>query len=152
MMTTCARSGRRASSPGRGAAWTDERSVRGRKAAPGGAPAPGGSGGSPPRANSVIALRLFEQPVEVRRAEAGDCPVEPFHPPGPEVEVDRADRRLDRTPERPAVLACQAEQHRPGDLVAQRNAVIVGDQRFERRVGQAALGPDVAELEAGVVV
>jgi NADH-quinone oxidoreductase subunit G len=38
---------------GRGAAWTDERSVRGGKAAPKGAPTPGGSGGSPPRANTA---------------------------------------------------------------------------------------------------
>ena len=57
---------------GRGAAWTDERSVRGGKAAPKGAPTPGAggsggsppgwqSGGSPPRANTdaeVIAEAL----------------------------------------------------------------------------------------------
>src|SRR5215472_7381971 len=77
--------------------------------------------------NSVIPLRLVEQPVEPWRAEAGHRPVEAFHPPGPEVEVDRADRRLDRAPQRPAVLAYKAEQHGPGDLVAQRTAVVLGD-------------------------
>src|SRR5260370_30773984 len=78
--------------------------------------------------NSVIPLRLDEQLWEARPTEPGDRTVEALKPPGPEVEVDRADRGLDRAPQRPAVLAHQAEQHGPGYLAAKRPTVILGDQ------------------------
>src|SRR6266849_7131280 len=83
---------------------------------------------------SVRALNLVEQPVEAGRRKSGHRALEPLHRPGPEIEVDRTDRGLDGSPQRPAVLAGQAEQRGPGDLVPQRAAVVLGDQHGERLV------------------
>src|SRR5258708_28772919 len=84
---------------------------------------------------SVRALNLVEQPVEAGRRKSGHSALEPLHRPGPEIEVDRTDRGLAGSPQRPAVLAGQAEQRGPGDLVPQRAAVVLVDQRGERLVG-----------------
>ena len=73
---------------------------------------------SPGRAQSGRATSSSE-PVEVRAVELGHREVVLLHPPGPEVEVDRADDGLDRRPQRPAVPRHQAEQPGAGDLVAQ---------------------------------
>src|ERR1019366_6492038 len=106
-------------------------------------PGSAGPAGSP----SVIALRLLKQQRKTGRGELRGGGLEPFHRPRPEVEVERASRLLDGSPERPAVLGRQAEQPGPGDLAAQRPAVVRRD-----KLGQAALAPDVAELETGIVV
>src|SRR5215472_17932042 len=127
------------------------RGSSGRRAPPRGPPARAAPPGSPPP-GSVIALHLVEQPVELGRGEPGQRAVVPFHCPGPEVEVDRADRSLDRAPQRPSVLARQAEQLGPGYLVAQRAAVVLAHEAVEGSIGQVALAPDVAELEAGIVI
>src|ERR1700683_1585725 len=104
------------------------------------------------RPTSVIALHFIEQPAELSAAEPGHGAFETLHPPRPEVEVDRADRGLNRAPQRPAVLPGQAQQLRAGNLVTQRAAVVLGDQRDQGVVAEVALGPDVPELEAGIVV
>src|SRR5262252_1522698 len=127
------------------------RGSSGRKAPPDCPPARATPPGSPPP-GLVIALDLVEQQAELRRGEPGHRAVKALHRPGPEVEVNRADRRLDRPPERPSVLARQAEQFGPGHLVAQRPAVVLADQPFQRGIGQVTLAPYVAELEARVVV
>src|SRR5689334_2652448 len=101
---------------------------------------------------SLTVRRLVEQPGKMGAGEAGHGTLVALHGPGPEVEVDRADRGLDRAPQCPAVLAGQAEQHGPSDLARLRAAVILADQVLKRLVGELALGPDVAQLEAGVVV
>src|ERR1700678_1052561 len=59
---------------------------------------------------------------------------------------------LDRGPQGPAVHAGQAEQPGPGDLARPGPPVVGGDKRGQAIVVEASLGPDVAELEAGVVV
>src|SRR5579872_4985602 len=101
---------------------------------------------------SVISPDILEQSGEVSGRESGGRSLEPFHGPRPEVEVQRAGRVLDRAPQRPSVLARQAEQTGPGRLGSARRAVIGGDQRLQGLHGQPALAPDVAELEAGIVV
>ena len=94
----------------------------------------------------------LEQAREVRGREAGRRALEPFHGPGPEVEVDRARGVLDRAPQRPAVHADQAEEPSPGDPASPGPAVVGRDQPGQGVGGQVRLGRDVAELEAGVVV
>src|ERR1700735_352796 len=101
---------------------------------------------------SVIALRLAEQAGEISSPEPLDRPVEALHRPGPEVEVDRAGSALDGTPQRPPVLARKAKQAGAGDLAVQRPAVIRGDQLGQAVQRQTALAPDIAELEARVVI
>src|ERR1700677_433566 len=59
---------------------------------------------------------------------------------------------LDRAPPGPAVHAGQAEESGPGDLAGARPAVIGRDQFGKGARLQICLRPDVAELEAGVVV
>src|SRR5437764_11995639 len=73
---------------------------------------------------SVIAGGLVQQPAEPGIGEALRRAVEPLHRPGPEVEIQRADRRLDGTPQRPAVLPGQPEQPGARDLGPQRPAVV----------------------------
>src|SRR6266702_1145367 len=110
-----------------------------------------GGAAAPPRP-SVIPGRLVQQGAEPGGREALGRALEALHRPGPEIEVERAGRALNRPPQRPAVLPGQAEQPRPGDLVPQRPAVVPSDELGQPVVGQAALGGDVAELEARVVV
>src|SRR5215467_13865935 len=100
----------------------------------------------------IPSLHIVQQPGEVLAGEAARRAFEALHRPGPEIEVQRAGRVLDRPPQRPAVLAHQAEDPGPGDLVPQRRPVVAGDQLGERVQGQPALTPDVAQLETGVVV
>src|SRR5216683_8075224 len=108
--------------------------------------------GKPPRCRSLTARRIVEQPGKAPTGETGHGALVVLHGPGPEVEVDRADGGLDRPPQRPAVLPGRAEQHGPRDLRRLRAAVVRADQVLKRLVGELALGPDVAELEAGIVV
>src|SRR5215831_5540757 len=100
----------------------------------------------------VITGRLVQQPREARRGHPRGGAFPAFHRPRPEVEVDRADRVLDRAPQRPAVHPGQAQQPGTGDLVPHRAAVVGGDQLGQAVGGQAAFPGYVAELEAGVVV
>src|SRR3984885_15068290 len=101
---------------------------------------------------SVIALRILEQGGEVAGRESGRRSLEALHGPRPEIEVQRARGVLDRAPPGPSVLARQAEQPGPGRLAPPRRAVIGGHQLLQDLHRQTALAPDVAELEAGVVV
>src|SRR5215475_11106974 len=102
---------------------------------------------------SVGPLGVIEQPAEAAVvAEHGHRGLVPFQPPAPEVEVDGAVSILDPGPQRPAVLGHQAEQLGAREPVPQRPAVIAGHQLLELVKRQVALAPDVAELEAGVVV
>src|ERR1700729_1625903 len=94
---------------------------------------------------SVIVLDLLEQPGEVVGRETGGRALEPFHGPGPEVEVDGARGVLDRAPQRPPVHADQAEQPGPGDPAPPRLAVVGRDQLGQSVGGQMRLGADVAE-------
>src|SRR5579862_6901924 len=115
-----------------------------------------GSPGTPGRPDaaetSVIGLDLLEQAEEIARGEPGGRTLEPFHPPAPEVEVDRARAVLDRAPQGPPVHADQPEQPGPGDPAAPRPAVVGGDQVGQGVPREVGFGPDVAELEARVVV
>src|ERR1035438_1337305 len=72
------------------------------------------------RGVSVIPLDLLEQVAEAGRGKAGRRAFEAFHRPGPEVEVDRAHRVLNRTPQGPPVPADEAEQPGPGDPAGPR--------------------------------
>src|SRR5690242_21127917 len=101
---------------------------------------------------SVISLGLVKQPGEVRPGHCLSSRLVALHGPGPEIEVERAGAGLDGSPQRPPVLGGQAEQPGPGDLVAQRPAVVLADQIGQPVEIQAAFAPDVAELEAGVIV
>src|SRR5258708_23670737 len=105
-----------------------------------------------PGSVSVIALDVLEQAAEVVGRESLRCALEPLDRPRPEVEVERAGRALDRAPERPPVLAGQAEQPGPGDPIAQRPPVVGRDQLGQGGYRALSLGPDVAQLEAAVVV
>src|SRR6516165_6450895 len=100
----------------------------------------------------TLSLHIVQQFREVLAGEALRRALEALHRPRPEIEVQRAGRVLDRPPQRPAVLAHQAEDPGPGDLVPQRRPVVAGDQLGQRVQGQPALAPDVAQLETGVVV
>ena len=90
--------------------------------------------------------------VNSRAGQPGRRRFETFHGPGPEVELDRAAGLLDSPPQGPAVLAHQAEELGPGDLVTQRPSVVMPDQFGQAVRGQLAFGGDVAQLEARVVV
>src|SRR5262245_14392864 len=59
---------------------------------------------------SVIPQHLVDEPAQQGAAEGAVRLVEAVHPPGPKVEVERAGRRLDEPPQRPAVLAAQGLQ------------------------------------------
>src|SRR3712207_1226920 len=102
--------------------------------------------------SSVIAGGLLEEPLEVRAVELRERPVVLLHPPGPEVEVQGADRILDRGPQRPAVLRHQPPEPSTSDAVPEQPAVVRPDQRLQVLERQGGLAPDVAELEVGVVV
>src|SRR5689334_20951226 len=102
--------------------------------------------------SSILSHYIIKQPLEVVAGQAFGGALEAGHRPGPEIEVERAGRVLDRPPQRPAVLAHHAEQPGPGDLVPQRGPVVSGDQFGQLVQGELALAPDVAQLEAGVVV
>ena len=97
-------------------------------------------------------MNVFEQAGEVRTLELGDGGFVALHPPVPEVEVNCAGGALDAAPQRPAVLGDDALQVGPRGLVPQPAAVVGGDELVELIGGQAALGPDVAEFEARIVV
>src|SRR3978361_548212 len=103
-------------------------------------------------ATSVVPRRLLEQLAELRAVELGDRPVVLLHAPLPEVEVDLADRALDRSPECPAVLGHQSPEPGPGDAMAAQPPVVRLHQLVELLGGQVGLAPEVAELEARVVV
>src|SRR4051794_8082956 len=75
-----------------------------------------------------------------------------LHAPLPIIEVDIADRVLDRRPQRPRVLRDQAEQPRPGCLARRRPAQVSGYQVLEPVDVERGLAPDVAEFETRVVV
>ena len=79
-------------------------------------------------------------------------PVVLLHRPLPEVEVEVADRVLDRAPQRPAVLRHHAEESSPGHLIGQGLAVVMGDELLELVERQVGLAPDVAQLEGGIAV
>ena len=64
--------------------------------------------------DSTIGGRPVEEGVEVAAGEGAGGLVEPLHPPGVEVEVERAGGGLDEAPERPAVLRAQRLQVAPG--------------------------------------
>src|SRR5215467_13655125 len=100
----------------------------------------------------ILSLHIVQEPPEVLTGKAARRALEALHRPRPEIEVQRAGRVLDRPPQRPAVLAHQAENPGPGDLVPQRGPVVAGDQPGQGVQGQPALAPDVAQLETGVVV
>src|SRR5665213_2429850 len=101
---------------------------------------------------SVVPLDVGDQALEQGSAEGGDGPLVLLHPPWPEGEVELAGRLLDRGPQGPSILRHQAPQAGPCDLVGQVRAVVGGDQVLELVVVQVAFAPDVAQLEAGVVV
>src|SRR6195952_1442688 len=101
---------------------------------------------------SVLPRRRLEQPLELRAVELGDRPVVLLHAPLPEVEVDRADRALDRSPEGPAVLGHQSPEPGPGHAMTEQLSVVGLHQLLELLGAQVGLAPEVAELEAGVVV
>src|SRR3954468_18152989 len=101
---------------------------------------------------SVIAGHLLEEPLEVRAVELRDRTLVLLQPPGPEVEVDGADGVLDGGPQRPAVLRQQPPEPGPGYPVAEQPSVVGLDQLVELVERQRRLAPEVAELEAGVVV
>src|SRR5208337_2583542 len=101
---------------------------------------------------SVILLDVLEQVFEASGGETTGRALEPFHGPGPEVVIEGARGVLDRAPQRPPVHAHQAEEPGPGDHAPPRPAVVGRDELGQRVIGQVRLGPDVAELEAGVVV
>src|SRR5215469_15254149 len=91
-----------------------------------------GPGGRPPETprcpalwlTSVLPLDVIEEPGKLTAGEPLCGALVTLHRPGPEVEVERARRPLDRSPQRPAVLAHQAEEPGPGDLVPQHGPVV----------------------------
>src|SRR5216683_228688 len=58
-----------------------------------------------PSLPSVRTLHVLQEPGEVMAGQALGGAFEAFHRPGPEIEIERAGRVLDRPPQRPAVLA-----------------------------------------------
>src|SRR3954447_1054856 len=101
---------------------------------------------------SVVTPYLLQQPGERAGAEAGGGLLEALHPPRREVVLDVTHLRLDHAPQRPAVRRDQRLQTGPGDPVAQPTTVVRHDQLLHLVGVEAALGGEVAELEAGVVV
>src|SRR5436190_15070751 len=99
---------------------------------------------------SVVPGGLLEQPVEVGAVELGDGPVVLLHRPGPEVEVDLADRVLDGAPQGPAVLRHQAPEAGAGHSMPEQLSVVGLHQLLELFLGEVGLAPEVAELEARV--
>src|SRR5215813_8654208 len=97
----------------------------------------------------VRTLHVLQELTEVTAGEALRRALEAFHRPGPEIEVQRAGRVLDRAPQRPAVLAHQPEDPGSGDLVPQRRPVVPGDQLGQGVHRQPALAPDVASSKQG---
>src|SRR5690348_4727827 len=63
----------------------------------------------PGSAPLVRTLHVLQEPGKVRACKATRRALEALHRPRPEIEVQRAGRVLDRPPQRPAVLAHQAE-------------------------------------------
>src|SRR6185437_9394836 len=100
----------------------------------------------------VFCVSFFEQAGDVWTLEVGDGGFEARHAPIPEVEVNCAGGALDAAPQCPAVPADNALQMRPRGLVPQPAAVVGGHELVELIDGQTALGPDVAEFEARIVV
>src|SRR5680860_1045765 len=96
--------------------------------------------------------RRAEPGIEGRVVELLDSPVVLLHPPLPEVEVERAVGVLDGGPQRPAVLRHQTEQAGASDEVRPLPPVVVGDELVELVGREVRFAPDVAELEAWVVV
>src|SRR5256885_16512381 len=83
----------------------------------------------PPRSTLFPYTTLFRsQPREVGAVKLRPGALVLFHAPFPEVEVDLGHAVLDRGPQRPAVLRHQPPQPCPGDLVAQRSAVVRSEE------------------------
>src|SRR5215472_6721533 len=105
MITMRARSGRGAGPGGRPPGtprWPAGPVTSSRGLGPAGSRLPGS-------VSLVRTLHVLQEPGEVLAGQALRCAFEAFHRPGPEIEVDRACRMLDRSPQRPAVLAHDAE-------------------------------------------
>src|ERR1039458_168976 len=102
--------------------------------------------------DSVTAGRLVEQAPPGRAGHRGRSCLEPLHAPAPEGALDRAAGVLNRPPQRPSVPAYQPQDLGARDLIPQRTAVVLTHEGRKRVRGQAAFGPDVPELETGVVV
>src|SRR4051795_3699910 len=101
---------------------------------------------------SVGGVYVVEQAGDMRAVEFGDGGLVAFHRPAPEVVLQCAGGALDAAPQCPAVLGDDALQVGSGGLVPQCPAVVRGDELIQLVGGQATLAPDVAELEAGIVV
>src|SRR5262245_9355310 len=104
------------------------------------------------RTASVFARDVLEQAPEVGAVELQDGPLVMLHAPFPEVEVDLGDAVLNRGPERPSVLRHEPPEACASGLVSKRPAVVVANELVELLEREVRLAPDVAELEAGVVV
>src|SRR3954471_22689168 len=92
-------------------------------------------------ATSVVPRRLLEEGLELRPVELGHRAVVLLHRPLPEVEVDRADRALDRPPQGPAVLGHQPPEPRPGHPMTEQLPVVGLHQLLELLISQVGLAP-----------
>src|SRR5579862_6237880 len=101
---------------------------------------------------STRLLHELDEPRQLPAPEGLHRPVVLLEAPGPEVEVDLALGVLDRRPQRPPVLGHQPIEPGPCDPVGERPAVVGRDELVELVTCQVALAPDVAELEARIVV
>src|SRR4051812_46738277 len=114
---------------------TTTRALEGKVAAP----------ARPPLTESVIAGHVLQEQLEVGALELGDRTVVLLHGPGPEVVVQPADGRLDRSPQRPAVLRHQRPEPRASNAVAEQPTVVGLHQLLQVREVQVGLAPEVAE-------
>src|ERR1700689_271523 len=101
---------------------------------------------------SVCPCHVDQEPLEVRPGEGGLGPAVLFHPPAPEVEVDRAGAVLDGGPQRPPVLRHEPPEGGARQMAAGKLPVVRLHQLLQLLQGEVALAPDIAELEVGVVV
>src|SRR6266702_1141321 len=105
-------------------------------------------GGDPPEPPAALA-RGGDPPEPPAALARGGDPPEP--PAVSAVIVSRHPRSVSVILPFPALTTFQYLDG-AGDLVPQRTAVVLRDQRLQRLVWQLALAPDVAELEAGIVI